>query len=331
MSNIVFEKKYPNVIIFTHNDADGLFSAMIIKQKYDNNLANNNWERNVQTYICSYNQTFNLEYFKEKVEQNYKPNMQNIIYMTDYAIQPNENMLKFWNWLTDKGCKFYWIDHHITAIENLKHLNIPGFQTSAKSGCMNTWYEVMKNEQGIPSPPIAINMINDFDTGNENSEYSKEKQLLPLNYYIESLGIDINDNTSELVRSLNNMLLDNKYTEQFIKIGIYVYKYIKRKFKMNSKSIKCLVWNELKCLVLNSSFNGSMQFEQFENSNNELNINTFRDADLLVCWSFDGNNYHYGIYSTKSNVNCGLIAQQYLSGGGHQKAAGGISKEFIFK
>ena len=38
--NIIFKNNYPNVIVFTHNDMDGIFSAMIIKDIYDNNLKN---------------------------------------------------------------------------------------------------------------------------------------------------------------------------------------------------------------------------------------------------------------------------------------------------
>lgn len=52
--DISYDLKYPNVIVFTHNDMDGLFSAMIIKAKYDNNLANSAWDRNVQCYTCTY-------------------------------------------------------------------------------------------------------------------------------------------------------------------------------------------------------------------------------------------------------------------------------------
>lgn len=54
MSELIFENKYPNVIVFTHNDMDGIFSAMTIKYKYDNNLMHKDWERNVNCYVCSY-------------------------------------------------------------------------------------------------------------------------------------------------------------------------------------------------------------------------------------------------------------------------------------
>lgn len=326
MTNIIFQKKFPNVITFTHNDMDGLFSAMIIKSKYDNNLMNNSWERNVQTYVCTYGQFYNLEWFKEKVLESYKPGQQNIVFMTDYAIQPNTDMLKFWNWLTDKECEFYWIDHHITAIENIKHLHIPGFQTSLNSGCKNTWLEIMRDD----NIPMCIRFANDFDIWNKNSEYSWEKQLYPLCYYIESLGIDINDNQNELVQSMVKMLKDNNYTNQCLAIGKYIYKYVLNKYKINTKKIYSAMWNNMKCLLINSSFNGSSQFESYSDPENELGIKSMNDADILIAWTFNGKAYNYGLYTTNPKINCGKIAEKYLNGGGHQGAAGGQTITFIF-
>jgi oligoribonuclease NrnB/cAMP/cGMP phosphodiesterase (DHH superfamily) len=192
MSELIIKNKYPNIIVFTHNDMDGMFSAMLIKDKYDNNLANSAWDRNVHCYVCSYGEKYkSLDYFKEKVNEVYVDGMQNIVYMTDYAIQPNNLMLQFWNWLTDKGCEFYWLDHHITAIQNLKHLNIPGIQYSKNSGCLNTYKFLYENDENIP---MCIRFANDFDIWNKSSEYSWDKQLHPLCYFINSLGIELNDN-----------------------------------------------------------------------------------------------------------------------------------------
>ena len=72
MSNIIYKNNFPNVIVFTHNDMDGIFSAIIIKDIYDNNLKNDAWDRNVNCYICSYGKTFqSLDWFKEKVNECY--------------------------------------------------------------------------------------------------------------------------------------------------------------------------------------------------------------------------------------------------------------------
>lgn len=317
---MIIENKYPNVIVFYHKDADGVCAAYIIKQKYDNNLQHENWERNVTCIACGYGDKYDLNFFKEQVEENYIEGMENIVYMVDYAIQPNESMLNFWNWLSDKNCKFFWIDHHITAIENLKHLNIPGFQSSAKSGCMNTWYEITKTNNEIVNPPMIINYVNDFDLWNKKSEYSWDKQLFPLIYFINSLGINLNDNTGELVTTLKQMFEDNNFTTKCINIGKYIYRYIKNEFTNNSKKIYPGTWKDYNCLFLNSSFNGSTQFEEFEN---------WKDYDLLIAWSYNGKKYIYSVYSAKPKINCGELCKTFLNGGGHKSAAGGESLKFL--
>jgi oligoribonuclease NrnB/cAMP/cGMP phosphodiesterase (DHH superfamily) len=303
MSNIIFENNFPNVIVFTHCDMDGLFSAMAIKYKYDNNLQNEAWDRNVTCYVCSYGDTYkSLDWFKDKVNKSYVEGMQNIVYMTDYAIQPNNLMINFWNWLSDKGCEFYWIDHHITSIENLKHINIPGLQTTKNSGCMNTWQFLMPNVENIP---MCIRYANDFDIWNKQSEYSWEKQLYPLVYFVESLGVDLNNNTGELVQTLYNMLEDNQYTDECLKIGKYIYKFILNTFKVNSKKIYDYIWNDYNCLLLNSTIKGSTQFEQYPG---------YENADILITWSYNGNSYNYGLYTVKPNIHVGDIAKTYLNG-----------------
>lgn len=315
-----FIKNYPNVIIFHHNDADGILAAFIIKKLYDNNLNNQNWDRNVTCIPCSYGEKYDLNFFKDKVNENYNSEQQNLIFMVDYGIQPNNLMLNFWNWLTDKNCQFTWIDHHITAIENLKHLNIPGFQSSSKSASMNTWLEIMKSPTGIPKPPMIINFINDFDTWNKNSEYSWDKQLFPLIYFLEALGTDLNDNTGELVTTLNEMFSDNNFTNKCINIGKYIYKYIQNNFAKNTNKIYNSTWQDYNCLFLNSTQKGSNQFELFEN---------YQNYDLYITWYFNGKKYIYGMYSQNPKINCGDLCKTFLNGGGHKGAAGGESLNFI--
>jgi oligoribonuclease NrnB/cAMP/cGMP phosphodiesterase (DHH superfamily) len=331
--SLTIKTNFPNVIVFTHGDMDGVFSAMAIKEMYDNNLFSNSWDRNVNCYICGYtNKIFkSLDWFKEKVEESFVPEQENIVFMTDYAIQPNNLMVQFWNWLTDKKCKFYWIDHHITAIEQLKHLNIPGKQDSSRSGCLNTWeflqtlkgnnVSAWQTDENAEKPPMCLRFANDFDIWNKQTEYSWEKQLHPLCCFVESLGLDLNNNEGELVQTLYTMLNDNNYTNSCINIGKFIWRHTLNRYALNLKNVYEIEWNDYFCLCLNSAYIGSTQFEQHEK---------FNEADLLITWKYSGNSYQYGLYSTKPNINCGEIAKMFFNGGGHKGAAGGESKQFIF-
>lgn len=310
-------RNFPNVIVFHHDDADGIVAAYIIKKKYDNSLVDSDWDRNVTCISCSYGEKYNLQFFKDNVEENAVDELQNVIYMVDYAIQPNEEMVKFWNWCKVMGYELVWIDHHITAIENLAHYNIPGLVSIKNSGCMNTWNYLYSEEKS----PMIVRYVNDFDIWNKKSQYSWEKTLYPLIYFFDSIDSNLNDNTNELVQTLNACFTNNSNTENIIKIGQYIEKYVKRQYNKALRRIKEVEWNGLKCLLLNSSFKGSTQFDEYEGKD---------DADLMIAWSYDGKKYNYGVYSTNPAIEVGNICKTYLNGGGHKGAGGGSSTDFIF-
>lgn len=307
---------YKNILTFTHNDVDGVLGGFIIKYLFDNNLEDSSWDMNVKTYCCSYGKTFNLAWFKQKTEEFIEEYQENIVvYMIDYAIQPNNEMIKFYNWCKEKDVEFHWIDHHITAIENLKHFNIPGLQHSAHSGCLNTWNHLSDEE-----PPEIVKMISDFDIWNKGSKFSWENELFPIVYFINSLGLDLNNNENDLVKQLK-LLFDNKETlGHCIDIGKFISRYVSSIHNQNLKKIYKIKWNDYDCLVLNTILPGATQFEKHPDYN---------DVDLCITWSFDGKYYYYGVYTTKSNIDVGYLCQQHFNGGGHKGCGGGQLKELI--
>ena len=84
---------------------------------------------------------------------------------------------------------------------------------------------------------------------------------------------------------------------------------------------KLFLYNVNCCLLLNSTIKGSTQFEQYDG---------YENADILITWSFNGKSYNYGLYTVKPNIHVGELAAMYMNGGGHAKAAGGETKDFIF-
>lgn len=288
----------------------------IIKHFFDNNLEDSNWDINVKVLCCSYNKLFNISWFKQRVEEFIDEYQENIkIYMIDYAIQPNNEMIKFYNWCKEKNVEFEWIDHHITAIENLKHFNIPGLQHSAHSGCLNTWNHLSESD-----PPNIIKMISDFDTWNKSSNYSWTDELFPIVYFINSLGNNLNDNNNELVQQLKTLFNNEDSLKNCIEIGKFITKYVNSTYDQVLNKIYNLKWNDYNCLVLNTTQAGSTQFERHPD---------YENVDLYLTWSFDGKYYHYGVYTIKSNIDVGYLCQCYFNGGGHKGAGGGQLKEFI--
>ena len=57
----------------------------------------------------------------------------------------------------------------------------------------------MEQLEEVKKAPKILKLINDFDTWNRtNSKFSWENEILPLSYYISSLGIDLNNNESRI-------------------------------------------------------------------------------------------------------------------------------------
>lgn len=322
--NFEIKTDFNNILVFSHNDMDGIVAAYLIKYFYDNNLENSAWDRNVTVYNCDYNRQYNsLEWFKTKTVEFIKeskennPNAKIIIYMLDYAIQPNEIMIKYYNWTKLQGIEFIWIDHHITAIQNLEHYNIPGVRDNSICGSLNTWKYLTKEE-----PPKFLQMVNDFDMWNKESEFSFDKQLIPLAYFVESLGLTMNDNTCDLISILKLLLEDNAELEKYVStFGKSIYGYVEAQYEKNACHIYKANWMNYTCLVVNSTANGSEEFEHHPEVN---------DVDLLVRWNFDGKLYRYGVFSKKSDIDVGALCEQHLNGGGHEHCGGGAVDKMIF-
>ncbi len=310
-------KKYNNIIVFHHDDADGIMAAMAIKAKYDNNLYDDNWDQTVTCIACTYGPKFNLQFFKDKVNENIINDMQNDIYMVDYSIQPYEDTVKFWNWTKAMGYNFIWIDHHSSAIESLEHLGIPGLRSIKSAGCKLTWQYVNSTE----NVPSIFNYVNDFDIWNKNSKYSWNDELYPLISFFDSLNITLNDNKSDIVTHLFHAINDSLYINNMINIGKYIDKYVKRQYSRAIKRIYEFKWNDYNCLVINSSFKGSTQFESHPQ---------FKEADICVSWAYDGSRYNYGLYTINPNINIGELCKTFLNGGGHAGCGGGNTKENVF-
>ena len=125
-----------------------------------------------------------------------------------------------------------------------------------------------------------------------------------------------------LVKFLKKAFDENYDLAGELMIGQYIVNYVNSLINQNLKKIYNLEWNGYNCLVLNTTMNGSMQFE---------NHPDYKNADLLLTWSYDGKYYYYGAYTTKSNIDVGNLCEIYFNGGGHKGAGGGQLKEFILK
>lgn len=222
--SVKYVNNYPNIIIFSSKDADSVVASYLVKDKYDNNLKNDLWERNVHVYLVQKDPeggSIREEY--NKIEQKIAKGQKNIVFLINPIMDAN-SIVKLWNWCTDKGLEFVWLDNNIDNIEMIKHLNIPGKQSSLKSTATLA-YEYLNENQPVSK------FFQIFDEGVvEKKEYSfsREKESLPLYYFVASLGNTLNDNKNEfLFQNLNKIIREEEFLKQAIQVGVFVYNYAK--------------------------------------------------------------------------------------------------------
>lgn len=63
-------------------------------------------------------------------------------------------------------------------------------------------------------------------------------------------------------------------------------------------------------------------------SSDDFVIDNIDDYDILIGFSYDGDNWNYSLRSTK--VDCAVLAMKY-GGGGHKGAAGFSSPDFVLR
>ena len=93
-----------------------------------------------------------------------------VVIMVDFSLE-HEDMKRLNNM-----CNFIWLDHHISAINDNKHLHITGIQNIEAAGCYHTWKWFNPN---IPVPKF-VQYISDFDTWN-----LRDNKCLYFKYFLD--------------------------------------------------------------------------------------------------------------------------------------------------
>lgn len=221
---VTYVNNYPNVIIFTSKDPDGIVASYLIKERYDNNLKNDLWEKNVYVYLVQKDpEGTSIREDFQKIESKIVKGQKNIVFLIN-PIMDSVSILKLWNWCTDKGLEFVWLDNNIENIENIKHLNIPGKQSSLKATSTLTFEWL---NEGAAAPTF-FQIFDEAVVVKEEYLFSKEKEAMPLYFFVASLGNTLNDNTNDfLFENLTRIINSKEFLDQAIQVGKFVYNYVK--------------------------------------------------------------------------------------------------------
>lgn len=261
---------YP--ICFYHSgDMDGICSASIVKKAIGD----------VELYGIDYQDIPNFPW--NKIHKNRE------VIMVDFSL-PRESMERI-----KKNCPlFIWIDHHKTAINEMRDLMFYGLRSEQVAACELTW------NYFFPSiyVPKLIRLIGSWDIW----DFSNPKTEL-FHYGIESYYIDPNYpewldfNIDEIIEKGHNILnYQTKLDKEIIKMAF-------------PTSI-----NGYKAIAINAP-HGSKKFNQLPNKD---------EYEIYICFVLtDESTYRVSLYTEKNNIDVGEIAKLY-NGGGHKNAAGFI-------
>lgn len=269
-------------------DFDGLCSGAIVKYRYPKSIM----------YPIDYGDEFPWDI----IDSDDK------IIMVDFGL-PIDDMIKLESIVYNS---LIWIDHHITNIEAKieKELHFFGIQEVGRAGCELTWDYFYNTEV-----PYAVYLLGRYDVWD-----FKDSNTLPFQYGMRSSG-DWNPNKTEAWGTLFQTTKEDatnptSFISQTICDGQTIIRY-------SSSSVQRIfdlyafkgAFGDLKALYINSAEFGAIP--------PDARKTIFTDEyDIFIGFMMSPKGeWKVSLRSTKDDVHCGHIAQEY-GGGGHPHAAG---------
>lgn len=198
-----------------------------------------------------------------------------------------------------------WIDHHVTAIDKYDGLELKGLRRVGTAACELTWEYFMDDSE----MPEVVKYLGDYDVW---------KFALGEPTKILQTGLRLYD--TEPTSDNWDQWLDEDYSLfDEINDGKIALKYRDNYWKDIAKNSFFTTFEGYKCVACNASNVSSQLFDSVEG-----------DYDIMIPFSFNGDEWKLSLYTTKDNIHIGNIATKY-GGGGHKGAAGFSCKELPFR
>lgn len=216
-----------------------------------------------------------------------------------------------------------WIDHHKSAIEDMKDIQIGGYRIDGVAACRLAWQWFFGDKKATKTDyverkviePYAVQMLGEHDIWNHS-----QPSTLPFQYgmqgtenpdwnkllTVEPLPQDgtLRENLSVSMQYLYNKIEDGRAIAQYLGIT---------QAQLANESGYDADFEGLKFRVLNTPQKGSMQFD--------ASVKEHHDGCLRYYWN--GETWGCSLYGVahKKDVDLSIIAKKY-GGGGHKSACG---------
>lgn len=236
------------------------------------------------------------------------------VYMVDFSLQPFSEMIKL-----NKLCNFIWIDHHFTAIEDMKKSGVEfkGLQKTGLGACGRTWEYFHPNEE----MPRAIRLLAEYDVFTLT-----DPQCLDFEYgmrsfctnpmddnNIELYKILINEDSTQTDLNVDTICQRGKVVQEYLKVFDEHYMKLAM-YEVDFEGLRCLCLNRLRC--------GSQAFDIVPNRH---------EFDAFIAYGWIKDKWTVGMYSDRKDIDVASICKKY-GGGGHvslQGSCGGFEPETL--
>jgi oligoribonuclease NrnB/cAMP/cGMP phosphodiesterase (DHH superfamily) len=267
-------------IFFHKQDLDGRCSGAIVKRLYS------------EGELMPINYGDNFPWDEIEPEE--------LVFMVDFSL-PYEEMSRL-----NTVSNLVWIDHHITAMEEHKDLNLIGKTRTDVAACHLVWEYLFPGND----VPLGVRLLSEYDIWNH-----KDLRVLPFHY---AMGLEYTWPDGNIWKNIWES--NSHWISQMVVTGKLLLKYER---KNNRAYIQAFGFETefegYKAVAVNTGGKNSLLFESIEG-----------DHDLMITFVFRNGEWKISLYANNEHVHCGTLAQLY-GGGGHKGAAGFKIKDLPFK
>ncbi len=212
-------------------------------------------------------------------------------------------------WLNEHT-NFIWIDHHISAIKEMKNLNIAGHRDTKRAACELCWTFCYETPM-----PRAVCLLGRYDVW----DHSADPNILAFQYGIRMQEYD--PTACYWERLLGPPEISEPMVEKMITNGEILLSY---ESAQNAEKIKKLArplnFAGLRFICANAPMTGSKIFDS---------VMDYDKYDAMLTWYINSDNKaRVSMYTEKEGLDLSLIAKHF-GGGGHPGACGFEPKHIL--
>lgn len=284
-------KKNMNHIIYHDKDIDGWASGALLAYMLEH--------EHYRLHGRDYGDELNI-----KFEEG------DTIYMTDISFD-SETMESL-----NRHSNFYWFDHHVSAIKNLKSLNLKGEQRIGDSATLIVFEWIRENKDTWFSEQLEqlVKIIDMYDTFKDSESFTFKSIVLPIQYLLRL----VTDNPEEKVARWFGLFrnYDEESEKFYISRGQYIVDHVKSLLKLDAKRV---YYEEF-----DAGGNTSIEIPVINGANADVDILDYiPNNDGAVCFTYrSGNKTVHSFRKRKDSKVPILEICQANGGGGHPCACG---------